>query len=192
MAKPFRHSPRWAKKNTGDRIPHSDKVDRDDPARAGILITLHRMELAGIEIDDRAVEIAAKLTHWRQAEALALEPVQDGDVPRWKKTRSETRGPDWIYYVRCGYLIKIGTTTDLAQRFTTIRPNEVLALEPGGHQLETERHRQFKALRAGGEYFHPGLALQVCIQDLRDRLGPPSYLGTVLKDGHDFFPGNPS
>ncbi|MGW4505708.1 hypothetical protein ACWENO_13820 [Streptomyces sp. NPDC004436] len=188
MPKHFRQSPRWAKKKaSGDRIPHSDKVDRDDPARADILILLHRMELAEIEIDERAVEIATKLMHWQLAEALAREPVEEGDVPRWKKTRSETRGPDWIYYVRCGYLIKIGTTTDLAQRFTSIRPNEVLALEPGGQQLETEHHREFKALRAGGEYFHPGVALQEHILRLREAHGIPQWTAAVVPDGQNFF-----
>lgn len=183
-------SPNWAKGNSGDRIPHSDKVSRKDPARADILIMLNRMELADIEIDERAVEIATKLAHWQQAQMLAHEPVEDGDVPRWKKTRSETRGPGWIYYVRVGYLVKIGTTTVLAQRFTSIRPNEVLALEPGGQQLEMQLHRTFKALRAGGEYFHPGPALQAHILELRERLGSPDWYGSVLRDGHDFFPDN--
>ena len=53
--------------NSGRRIPHADKVDPDDPHRTDILITLHRFELAGIDIDDRAVEIAAKLTRWHHS-----------------------------------------------------------------------------------------------------------------------------
>ncbi|MBT2467838.1 hypothetical protein J7E97_08115 [Streptomyces sp. ISL-66] len=146
------------------------------------------MELAGIEIDGRAVEIATKLMHWRHAQASTQEPVAEGDVPRWKKAPSESRAKCWVYYVRCGHLIKIGTTANLSVRFTSIRPNEVLALEPGGQQLETVRHREFRALLASGEYFHPGPALQQHILKLREQLGPPNWAGSQVPDGQNFFP----
>jgi hypothetical protein len=172
------------KANRGDRIPHSDKVDLDDPARAHILITLHRMDLAGIEIDARAVEIATKLGQWHHKtaeEERAPEPeLKDGHDAIGRRR--------WVYYVRCGHLIKIGTTADLASRFSAIRPNEVLALEHGGQEVETRRHRHFAALRSSGEYFHPGPALQQHINELRQELGPPTWEGSVVPDGQDWFP----
>ncbi|MEW2415307.1 hypothetical protein AB0953_16550 [Streptomyces sp. NPDC046866] len=183
MARFIGQSPGWAHENIGDRIPHSDKVDRKDPARADILILLHRMELAGVEIDDRAVEIAIKLTRFRleQAAPPPPEPVVTPETDPVGRKR-------WVYYVRCGHLIKIGTTINLASRFISIRPNEVLALEPGGQELETARHREFRALRASGEYFHPGPALQEHILALRAEHGPPNWAGSLVPDGRNYFP----
>ena len=93
-----------------------------------------------------------------------------------------------MYYVRCGRLIKIGMTTNLISRMASIRPNEVLAIEPGGGELEAAMHRQFAPLRAGGEYFHPGAALQKHIRDLRAVLGPPNWTRSLVADGDDWFP----
>lgn len=175
--------------NAGDRIPHSDKVDPDDPARSHILITLARMEQAGVTIDDRAVEIATKLGRWHVEQALAEEPVIEGDVPRWRRRGLEQHvdQQDWVYYVRCGHLVKIGTTSNLASRFIAIRPNEVLALEPGGPIIEFERHREFATLRASGEYFHPGPALQQQILSLREAYGAPSWTRSLVPDGQNWF-----
>lgn len=175
--------PPWSKSNRGDRIPHSDKVNRDDPARANILITLHRMELAGIEIDARAVEIATKLGRWHHETAEAEKAPQ----PALKEGHDALGRPRWVYYVRCGHLIKIGTTADLGTRFSAIRPNEILALEPGDQSVETSRHQEFAVLRASGEYFHPGPALQQHINQLRQELGPPAWEGSVVPDGQNWF-----
>ncbi|MEU0181794.1 GIY-YIG nuclease family protein [Streptomyces sp. NPDC006207] len=183
---PYR--PRGIGGNSGDRIPYSSRVDRDDPARTHILITIHKMEQAGVEIDDRAIEIATKLGQWHYSEALKEEPVAPGDVPRWKKGPREAGDRQcWIYYVRIGHLIKIGTSMALDTRFTTLRPNEVLALTPGGEILERELHRQFADLRANGEYFHPGKALQDHILALREEHGVPTWTASVVPDGQDFF-----
>lgn len=181
--------PPWSKQNKGDRIPHSDKVDRDDPARSHILILLHRMEQAGVELDERAIEIATKLGRWQVSDALEEAPVAPGDVPRWQRRgrESDIDRPSWVYYVRCGHLVKIGTTIDLALRFTAIRPNEILALEPGSLILEGERHREFAHLRASGEYFHPGADLQIHIAQLRRDYGAPKWEGSLVPDGQDWL-----
>lgn len=186
MPRHFTQRPPWIRSNTGDRIPHSDKVDYEDPDRAGILITLHRMELAGVEIDSRAVEIARALTRSHSEEVARQRPPEQPLLPGHDGSGQKR----WVYYVRCGYLVKIGTTANLTIRFQSVRPNEFLAKEPGGHEVETVRHREFKPLLAGGEYFHPGPALQAHILELRERLGPPNWAGSLLKDGHDFFPDN--
>lgn len=176
--------------NSGDRIPHSDKVDPDDPARSHILITINQMHLAGVEIDDQAIEIATKLGRWHVEQALAEASVPEGDVPRWQRRGREMDidRPSWVYYLRCGNLIKIGTTIDLVKRFEAIRPNEVLALEPGGLIIEGERHREFAQLRASGEYFQPGPDLQRYILDLRKAFGAPNLTASLVPDGQDWFP----
>jgi len=173
----------------GDRIPHSDKVAVDDPARSGILILLHEMESAGVEIDAQAVAIATKMGHWRLAKVLQRCPVPSGDVPVHQKSPKEAGDRQtWIYYVRIGNLIKIGTSMALATRFRAIRPNEVLALVPGGEQRENELHWEFAHLRVNGEYFHPGAALQKHVLALREEYGVPRWTQSLVPDGLDFFP----
>ncbi|GAA3121876.1 hypothetical protein [Streptomyces echinatus] len=170
--------------NEGDRIPHSDKVAHDDPARSYILITLRRMEISGVEIDDRAVEIATQLGRRKYEEDQVEGEGRDEQL----RARVLAVRDAWkVYYVRCGHLIKIGYTADLAQRFTTIRPNEVLALEPGGQETETKRHRQFAELRASGEYFHPGPTLQSHIVGLRNSYGAPAWTQSLVPDGQNWF-----
>lgn len=172
--------------NSGIRVPHADKIPAEDPDRAGILIELHRFELAGVEIDDRAVEIATKLTRWRAATAQERRE----EVQREREQReAEAAGRDcWVYYVRCGSLVKIGMTTNLDNRFAALHPNEILAIEPGGAIREAEMHARFAAMQAGGEYFHPGAALQEHIIDLRDHHGTPAACNAVVPDGLNYFP----
>ncbi|WP_158710204.1 GIY-YIG nuclease family protein [Streptomyces katrae] len=55
-------------------------------------------------------------------------------------------------------VVKIGRTTRLAKRLADIQrmspvPLEVLWTHPGGHDLETNLHRQFSGLRSHGEWF---------------------------------------
>jgi hypothetical protein len=172
--------------NVGRRIPHSDKVGPDDPNRTDILITLHRFELAGIEIDDRAVEIATKLTRWHIGNAGDRERIAQEEKSRRLAEAAER--DCWVYYLRCGRLIKIGMTTNLASRFASIRPNEVLAIEPGGAEREAAMHQQFAELRAGGEYFHPGRSLQQHVIKVREELGSPNWTASTVPDGENWFP----
>lgn len=58
-----------------------------------------------------------------------------------------------VYYMRLGDLVKIGWTTNLQRRRDVINPQEVMATEPGGRQVELRRHRQFDDLRVHGEWF---------------------------------------
>lgn len=64
-----------------------------------------------------------------------------------------------VYYIRREGLIKIGWTRNLAARMRRLRPDELLAVEPGNLPLETGRHRQFAAHRAahagGREWYLP-------------------------------------
>jgi hypothetical protein len=147
------------------------------------------MECAGVEIDERAVAIATRLGRWHHEEALRRHPVAPGDVPsRQKGPREAGDRQTWVYYIRIGHLVKIGTSMALGTRFCVLRPNEVLALEPGGEILEQQRHTQFAAMRASGEYFHPGKALQVHILDVRAEHGAPRWTASLVPDGRDFFP----
>jgi hypothetical protein len=172
--------------NSGRRIPHADKVPADVPDRYDILITLHRFEEAGVEIDEKAVEIATKYTRWHLALSEAEREEQQAQMLAARKAQQEREC--WVYYVRIGRLIKIGMTTNLVSRFSSIRPNEVLFIEPGGAELESEMHQRFASLRAGGEFFHPGRELQEHIRNMRAELGPPNWTRSLVPDGQDWFP----
>ncbi|MEE1813539.1 GIY-YIG nuclease family protein [Streptomyces sp. SP18ES09] len=162
-----------------------DKVDPRDPDRTEILLMVHRFELAGIEIDERAVEIAAKYMRWERALRAEQSAKQQAE---WEQRQAETEVREcWVYFIRIGQLVKIGMTTNLANRFSSLRPNEVLAIQPGGLADETALHRKFASLRAGGEFFHPGPPLQEHIRELRQRIGAPRWRKSLVPDGNNWF-----
>jgi hypothetical protein len=63
-----------------------------------------------------------------------------------------------VYYMRRADWIKIGTTRNLPARMRALRPGEVLAIEPGGRDIEHGRHRMFREFNVadapGTEWFH--------------------------------------
>ncbi|MET9728432.1 GIY-YIG nuclease family protein [Streptomyces zaomyceticus] len=177
-------------RNSGRQIPHLDKIDPEAPDRTDILLMVHRFELAGVEIDERAIEIATKFVRWertRKAEESAKRDAKWKAEKAQRQAEAEARGC-WVYFIRAGQLIKIGMTTNLAGRFSSLRPNEVLAVQRGGLDEEAALHRQFAALRVRGEYFHPGPALQQHIRHLRETLGAPDWHKSTVPDGNNWFP----
>jgi len=73
-----------------------------------------------------------------------------------------------VYYLRYHERIKIGTSGNPKQRLAAIWHEEVLAFERGGRALEQARHREFAALREGGEWFTAAPELLAHIEDIRD------------------------
>jgi hypothetical protein len=58
----------------------------------------------------------------------------------------------YVYYLMIGpSTVKIGTTTDLKSRLNQLRsdPQYVVAIEPGGRDVERQRHLQFATERIG-------------------------------------------
>lgn len=66
--------------------------------------------------------------------------------------RAEAHDPV-VYYVKFGDRVKIGTTTNFQARMSNIPHDEVLAVEPGGRELEQLRHKQFAEARSHREWF---------------------------------------
>lgn len=65
-----------------------------------------------------------------------------------------------VYYLRKGDRIKIGWSGNLSARMRALRPDALLAVEPGCMHLETGRHHQFAEHRLpntgdGDEWFTP-------------------------------------
>lgn len=85
-----------------------------------------------------------------------------------------------VYYVRLGEHVKIGYSTQLIKRLDSLRatPSQVLAVEPGGRQVESQRHEQFGHLRVRPrwEEFRDGDDLLVHIQHVLAEHGRPDWL----------------
>lgn len=112
---------------------------------------------------------------------LPLDPTIDPNYLNLEKQKANAE--DYaaacvVYYVRIGDKIKIGFTGNLTQRMKSLRADKanVLAVEPGGRELEARRHKQFSRLRAGRrEDFQPTFALIQHIDSIRERYGEPKF-----------------
>jgi hypothetical protein len=90
-----------------------------------------------------------------------------------------TKGLEVVYYIELERdIIKIGTSTNLAQRirkhgFSLLRnEGRLLAVEFGSRELEHQRHEQFSDVRIGKtELFHVSPALRDHVMALRTELG---------------------
>jgi hypothetical protein len=82
-----------------------------------------------------------------------------------------------VYYLRLsGDRIKIGRTINLQQRMSAMRipRQDVLAAEPGGAGVESDRHAEFANIRHGRlEDFDATAELMEHIQSIRDQWGDP-------------------
>lgn len=97
-------------------------------------------------------------------------------LAREKRRKEALRAQSVVYYVRIGEHVKIGTTTNLKARLSTLRvdPDAVLATEPGGYELERQRHREFATERIGRrENFTPSRRLVHHIKTVRAEHGEP-------------------
>jgi hypothetical protein len=125
----------------------------------------------------------------REHEASRLESAVDRArakvvTPEVLAARAETRRryeeQAVVYYMKIGPHIKIGTTKNLRERIKALRcdPIDLLATEPGGREVEAERHRQFADDRLGRrEDFKPSRRLLAHIRDVLAAHGTPTVTG---------------
>lgn len=83
---------------------------------------------------------------------------------KFKKRNEKKPAPpkekvDKVYVVQCGSCIKIGFTSNLAQRLHALKTSNAQEVEligsfPGTRADEKKLHQQFAHLRANGEWFH--------------------------------------
>lgn len=95
----------------------------------------------------------------------------------------------FVYYVRFSGRIKIGFSEQVRARISALPVDEVLALEPGGRELEQMRHKQFRQYRANKEWFEPGPDLLDHIAMLTKHYGTPhaqlAALQPEIEEGPD-------
>ncbi|WP_404431066.1 GIY-YIG nuclease family protein [Microbacterium lacus] len=77
-----------------------------------------------------------------------------------------------VYYLRFADRIKIGTSGTPRSRLGAIWHDELLAFERGGRSVEQQRHREFAAVREGGEWFTADPALVAHAAALRGDTDP--------------------
>ncbi|MDX3520717.1 hypothetical protein [Streptomyces scabiei] len=147
-------------------VPLLAMVDTADPAFTYITEALQTMKAAGVELDEAAVAIAVKLGRKKHEETRPTA---------WQQRRSRPERNPIVYYIRRADLIKIGTTADPHSRFSDLRPDEILAFEPGGPTEEAQRHRQFSWCRVGkrSEYFRQTSGLLAHMASLVTEHGAP-------------------
>jgi hypothetical protein len=118
----------------------------DTPGVYQTLTAIENMRLWGVDVTP---EIARK--------CLACHMFESGEtkkrVAEYQQRLIAHQHPPIVYYMRLANLVKIGFTTNLTSRLAAINPEEVMTTEPGGREREQERHGQFQALRAHGEWF---------------------------------------
>lgn len=141
-----------------DLPPWADLIAQHFPVRSMQFVRIfQKAEQAAM----RGVVITKEVLHY-----ITLE-VHD-DTQHEAKPRRER--PYVVYYMRIGNRVKIGTTSDIKRRLATINPEELLATEPGGYDLEKQRHQQFNHLRSHGEWFAYEDALKDHVQELKAEL----------------------
>lgn len=130
-------------------------------------------------MDNHSILGSKFLKAWNEAkpERLAAE--------RERRTEKEQREDDRaaalaeqsvVYYVRIGDHVKIGFTVNMKQRLNGLRVDvdAVLATEPGGRELEKQRHREFANERVSKrENFNPSRRLLAHIDSIREKHGEP-------------------
>lgn len=95
----------------------------------------------------------------RAAEVLDFgSSAQPGPKPITGPTGRRTRRPGWVYVIRCGSFVKIGSTSDVPARLRKLQSHNphdltLLATFSGGQSFEFDLHKRFKACRHRDEWF---------------------------------------
>jgi hypothetical protein len=143
-----------------------DRLDPSDPQIDFIIDELASMRAAGFDMTAERTVLIAVDTARVKAAAFSVSPPPFRE-PERITLPGYCAPPAVVYYARLGNRCKIGWTSDLVTRMKSIRPEELLATEPGGQVTETERHHQFAALRVVGEWFRYEGSLVEHVERLR-------------------------
>lgn len=94
------------------------------------------------------------------------------------ESTEEAAAASVVYYIRKGDLVKVGTTTNFRRRMSILKPDEILAVEPGAYTLEKQMHRRFRAFRVPGmsEWFRMNGAIRQHVKRVVETYGPPPSL----------------
>lgn len=102
---------------------------------------------------------------------LALDSAR---APLPRASRQPMDRTSWVYFIRGGELIKVGTSKDVEARLASLRTGSPLPLElvyvmRGSRDLEQCLHGRFESLRSHGEWFHAREPLISFISEMKRR-----------------------
>lgn len=136
-------------------------------ADVAIAVIQHQADLNTVKdfFERQTTERAIRLAKWQaederyEAQKAALRQDRDG----------------FVYYLKVGERIKVGYSVDVKRRMRAYPPgSELLAVEPGDRDLETQRHRQFAgSLLDGREWFRPTPDLLELVAEIVSVHGEP-------------------
>lgn len=148
----------------------AELADVDEPAFGCIIDGIVHAVLEEFDLDDpsvlKAIVDAARRRYERATNPRVYDRAAILDQAMRIKAERETKSV--VYYMRIGDRVKIGTTIDLDRRVREIRPEEVMATEPGGVEVERQRHGQYGHFRTTGEWFRLHGSLREHIDTLRE------------------------
>lgn len=144
----------------GERL--ATLLDPDDFWFARVYVEAHRVERYGVEITDDILRSILVKLHEDTSEWLE-------GIAEQQREREPVLAAQVVYYMRISDRVKIGYTSDLKRRTMEITPEEVVATEPGGYDIEQRRHLQFARFRTRGEWFRYEGDLKEHIAQLRTR-----------------------
>lgn len=153
---------------TDDRpLKGANLVDLDDPALMHIYQAANQLTAFGFDVSDPEIAQRA-IDKGRRDYTHGLRPgftcgPPEATYPRHDLTDSV------VYYMRTRDLVKIGFSRNIRLRLQALRPEELMATEPGGRTLERVRHREFRDLRYRYEWFKLAPPLTVHIENLRQQ-----------------------
>lgn len=127
--------------------------------------------------NEHAWEVVNRYRHAVEADIELARRRKAAEAERRESVRQGNGEGSLVYYARIGDYIKIGFSTRLKNRLKSLRADELLAIEPGGLEVERERHHQFADERIDmkRENFRPSPTLEAHVAALHERYGLPHW-----------------
>lgn len=122
--------------------------------------------------------VVARYAHTiRAEEELRRLKIKRAETEREARRQGNEGGDPVVYYALIGDYVKIGYTRKLRNRLATLRADRLLAVEPGGADLERQRHADFALERIDlrRENFRRSCRLDDHIEVCRQRHGLPPW-----------------
>lgn len=122
-----------------------------------------------------AVQTANEYVYRSQVEPQEIAIAPSGDSQAILGSRAamitvdNCKGTAFVYFIRLGPYVKIGTSSDVRSRIgaLSLAPGNLLAVVPGSFEVERATHRRFGRLRSFREWFYLQDELLEYVSDLQ-------------------------
>jgi hypothetical protein len=125
-------------------------------------------KMPGMPICDRHAIATYRKVEVTLREAVPPRPKLVEPTKRTKAFRNARDRMGTVYFMRFGRLVKIGFSTNIRSRVSSLRPDELLATMPGTLRDEDALHHKFGSAWVHGEYFEATSELMAFIDDLSE------------------------